>query len=116
MGIARRLLARGTVGLGLTVTAAVGCQTYPAGFGGMTLPSPHYLKHYPQYFPPDDRFPLQRELDSMQDPDALLRQAPGAGAVAPLPAPAIPVAPAPAATPQNLPQPAPGVAPVAPGM
>ena len=109
MVIARRMLARGTVGLGLTAAAvAAGCQTYPAGFGGMTLPSPHYLKHYPQYFPPDDRFPLQRELDSMQDPDALLRQAPGA-AVAPLPAPAIPVAPAPAAAPANVPQPVPGM-------
>lgn len=116
MGIARRLLTRGTVGFGLTVAAATGCQTYPAGFGGMTLPTPHYLKHYPQYQPPDDPFPLQRELDSMQDPDALLRQAPGA-AVAPLPAPVAPVAPIPApppaAAPAGAPQPA---APPAPGM
>lgn len=67
--------------------AASGCQTY---FGGMTLPSPHYLKHPPQYFTPDPPFPLQRELDSMTDPDAAARRAnvtgaipvPGAGAPA----------------------------------
>jgi hypothetical protein len=40
----------------------------------MTLPSPHYLKHYPQYFPPDPPFPLQRERDSMLDPEGVLRR------------------------------------------
>jgi hypothetical protein len=29
---------------------------------GMTLPSPHYLQHYPQYVPPAPAFPLPREL------------------------------------------------------
>src|SRR5581483_6204972 len=71
MGSARRWLVRGVAGVGVTVTALTGCQTYPAGFGGMTLPSPHYLKHYPQYFPPDPPFPLQRELDSMQNVEGL---------------------------------------------
>lgn len=90
MRIARRLMVRGIAGgslLALAV-AVTGCQTYPAGFGGMTLPSPHYLKHYPQYFPPDPPFPLQRELDSMQDPDGAIRR--GGQALpgpAPLPAP-----------------------------
>ena len=53
--------------------AVTGCQTYPAGFGGMTLPTAHYLKHYPQYFPPDPQFPLQRELQAMQDPSLAAR-------------------------------------------
>jgi hypothetical protein len=35
----------------------------PPVVGGMTLPSPAYLQHPPQYFPPDAAvFPLQREL------------------------------------------------------
>jgi hypothetical protein len=68
----------GCVSLGFAVAALSGCQTY---FGGMTLPSGHYLKHRPQYFPPDPAFPLQREVDSMQDPDGLLRRAPGAAAI-----------------------------------
>lgn len=69
----------GCAGLGLAVAVFSGCQTY---FGGMTLPSPHYLKHRPQYFPPDPTFPLQREVDSMQDPDGLLRRTAGAAAPA----------------------------------
>ena len=86
MTVLRRWLARGAAmfGLGVAVTAATGCQTYPAGFGGMTLPSPHYLKHYPQYFPPDPPFPLQREQESMQDPELLF----GGRAGVPLPGPA----------------------------
>jgi hypothetical protein len=113
MGIARRRLVWGAVGLGVGITALTGCQTYPAGFGGMTLPSPHYLKHYPQYFPPDPPFPLQRELDSMQNVEGLAPPVPGPGGVgpaargapvpAPLPAPGAPV-PLPA-----------GPVPVAPG-
>jgi hypothetical protein len=30
--------------------------------GGMTLPSPEYLQHPPQYFPPTPSFPLKKEL------------------------------------------------------
>ena len=92
MGIGRRWMVRGMAGLGVAVTSLTGCQTYPAGFGGMTLPSPHYLKHYPQYFPPDPPFPLQRELDSMQNAEGLVPAiGPGgvgpAGRGAPIPAP-----------------------------
>ena len=71
------------LGMGVALTSLTGCQTY---YGGMTLPSPHYLKHSPQYFTPDPTFPLQRELDSMQEPDGALRR--GAGAPAPAIAPA----------------------------
>jgi hypothetical protein len=105
MTIARRWLVRGVAGLGLgvAVTAVTGCQTYPAGFGGLTLPSPHYLKHYPQYFPPDPPFPLQRELESMQAPELLL--GPRAGGVLPGPAPLPPGA----EIPPPAPVPAPGM-------
>lgn len=46
----------------LTLTS-IGCQTWVAG---MTLPSPHYLDHPPQYFPPDPPFPYEKELASME--------------------------------------------------
>lgn len=99
--------------------ALAGCQTYPAGFGGMTLPSPHYLKHYPQYLPPDPPFPLQRELDSMQGPEVLR---PGAPGVVPPPLPPLPdvrpPAPQGGVPPAGIPAPAPAPAPgaVPPGM
>jgi hypothetical protein len=54
--------------LGLSAT---GCQT---NFGGMTLPSPRYLQHQPQYFPEEPTFPLPRELATQTDPG-------GAGAI-----------------------------------
>ena len=43
--------------------------------GGMTLSSPRYLDHYPQYFPPDPAHPLPRELGSMEDPQGVARRA-----------------------------------------
>jgi hypothetical protein len=55
-----------------------------AGFGGMTLPSPHYLKHYPRYFPPDPPFPLQREQNVVEVAPAPRRE------TAPMPREAIP--------------------------
>lgn len=42
--------------------------------GGVPYPTPHYLKHYPQYFAPDPAFPLQKERDSMLDPDGNIRR------------------------------------------
>jgi hypothetical protein len=97
MRITRRWLGCGAAGVGIALTAlGGGCQTY---YGGMTVPSPHYLKHPPQYFPPDPAFPLQRERDSMLDPEGMLRMgvapplpgvpgaigAPAPGGVAPVP-------------------------------
>lgn len=67
--------------LGLAVSCSTGCQTW---FGGMTLPSPRYLQHYPQYFAPDPAFPLPRELASQEDPEGLARGGPGLGGVAPV--------------------------------
>ena len=66
-----------------------GCQTW---VGGMTLPSPRYLQHYPQYFSPDPEFPLPRELASQEDPTGTIRAGGGAGGAGPAPvAPAAPV-------------------------
>jgi hypothetical protein len=86
-------------GISLALTALSGCQTWVAG---MTLPSPRYLNHPPQYFPPSPPFPLPRELASQEL--AAASAAPGAvppAAVAPVPAPA----PAPAPGPGPLPPP-----------
>lgn len=51
-------------GLGLSLVS--GCQTYVAE-AGLTLPTPFYLRHNPQYFPPSDPFPLQKELRSLEE-------------------------------------------------
>jgi hypothetical protein len=67
---------------------------------GMTLPSPQYLAHPPQYFPPDLPFPLARELTApavapRQQPTpsvaALVGAAIGSPAVAETPTPPLPV-------------------------
>jgi hypothetical protein len=118
-----RRLAKGTAALGVGMAALAGCQTYPAGFGGMTLPSPHYLKHQPQYFAPDPAFPLQRELNSMMDPEGAGRTGPGGPLAAPAPGSGVPsgqvqppvpapVQPtAPMGTPAGPPQSAPPITP-----
>ena len=83
-----RWLLRCVAGATLCVSALSGCQTY---FGGMTLPSPHYLQHYPTYFPPDPPFTHQRERDSMLDPTGEIRRGinvgGGGGVPGALPAP-----------------------------
>ena len=95
MTISRRWQLACAAGLGLGLSATTGCQTHIIGTG-MTLPSPHYLEHPPQYFPPDPTFPLQRERDSMLDPDGAIRR----GVAGPLPAVPGPLgAPAPAGVP-----------------
>ena len=90
MSDARRTMTKlaAFAALGTGVVVATGCQTPPAGFGGMTLPSPHYLKHYPQYFAPDPTFPLQRERDSQLDPTGEIRRgAPQGGLPGAVPVP-----------------------------
>jgi hypothetical protein len=82
------VLAVGAVGMMLV--ASTGCQTPPAGFGGLTLPSANYLKHSPQYFPPDRPFPLQEELNSMQDPEGMATRRGGAAPAPITPVPAVP--------------------------
>lgn len=89
MSAKRHLWLGGLAALAVGGLASTGCQTPPVSTGGMTLPSPYYLDHYPQYLASDPPFSHQRELDSMMDPDMGRRAAPGGGA-APPPLPAVP--------------------------
>jgi hypothetical protein len=72
-------------GLGLALTAVSGCQTNVAG---LTLPSPRYLEHQAQYFPPSPAFPLSRELARQEE----IAAAP-VGGIAPAPQPLPPQVP-----------------------
>jgi hypothetical protein len=74
-------------GAGFGLLGLGGCQTWTAG---MTLPSPHYLEHPPQFFAPSPPFPLPRELAS-QEAIAAAPAPPGAAGVLPPPIPAVPV-------------------------
>lgn len=51
-------------GLGLSLVS--GCQTWVPE-AGITVPSPYYLRHFPQYFPPSEPYPLPKELRSLED-------------------------------------------------
>jgi hypothetical protein len=51
-----------SLGLGLLS----GCQTWVPE-AGLTLPSGHYLEHFPQYIPPSPPFPLPRETASLEE-------------------------------------------------
>ena len=51
--------------LGLMLAAQAGCQTW-VPTAGVTLPSPAYLEHPPQYIPPSLLFPLPREEATME--------------------------------------------------
>lgn len=86
-----------TAGLGLALSFFTGCQTW---FGGMTLPSGHYLEHPPQYFPQEPDFPLPRELAYQEEAAGLLAPGPGLrppaeGVVPPGNAPGIGIIPVP---------------------
>jgi hypothetical protein len=81
----RRLRAFGAISMVLGMISLVGCQTWIAG---MTLPSPYYLQHNPQYFPEDPDFPLERELQTQIDYSGVFKQ-PDAGVLPPA-VPAIP--------------------------
>jgi hypothetical protein len=50
-------------GLALILGALAGCQTY---YGGMTVPSGHYLDHPPQFAPESPAYPFIRELATLQ--------------------------------------------------
>ncbi|MCX7664172.1 MAG: hypothetical protein N2112_01350 [Gemmataceae bacterium] len=82
--IYRRMLV---LSFGGILTLSIGCQTWIAG---MTLPSPSYLKHNPQYFPEEPAFPLPKELAAQEEAAGLLKPAPAKG-LGPVPG----VAPAP---------------------
>jgi hypothetical protein len=80
----RRSACLGAVGL--TVALLSGCQTWTSG---MTLPSPYYLEHPPQYFPPSPPFPLPNELAQMQR--NLAGPVPGGPGALPAPVPVQPL-------------------------
>lgn len=48
------------------VALVSGCQSWIPE-AGVTLPSPHYLRHTPQYFPPSPPYPLPKELGSLEE-------------------------------------------------
>jgi hypothetical protein len=50
-------------GFGLLLGALAGCQTY---YGGMTIPTGHYLEHPPTYAPESPPYPFAREMATMQ--------------------------------------------------
>lgn len=58
-----RVRVRLLTGLALGLGLLSGCQTY---FGGMTLPTGHYLEHPPTYAPESPPYPFARELSAMQ--------------------------------------------------
>jgi hypothetical protein len=80
-------------GIGLALATLSGCQTWTAG---MTLPSPRYLQHPPQYIPPSPPFPLTRELAQQELAAAGAGiGAPGAPPPVPLPPPVVAPGPGP---------------------
>jgi hypothetical protein len=107
--------------LGCVVATGVGCQTW---VGGMTLPSPDYLKDKPDYFSPAPQYKHARELTSMQrslaetNPDAGIYAPRVAQPIAPAPVPQpvpavpIPAVPPPGGAPAPAPAPAGGGAPI----
>ena len=50
----------------LALALVAGCQTWNME-AGLTLPTGHYLSHQPQYFPPSPPYPLQKELNGLED-------------------------------------------------
>jgi len=66
-------------GLGLMLAAQVGCQTW-IPTAGVTLPSPAYLDHPPQYIPASPPFTLPREEATME---AIAARPAGGGALPP---------------------------------
>ena len=83
MHTTRRWSCLPAAGLGLALATLAGCQTW-VPTAGLTLPSPHYLEHPPQYIPPSPAFPLTRELATQE---AISARVAGAGAAVPLPPP-----------------------------
>ncbi len=76
-----------TAGVGLVLAALAGCNTWLPE-AGITVPSPHYLEHPPQYIPRSPAYPFTREEATMEATNA----GGGPGGAAPLPQP-VPGAP-----------------------
>ena len=73
-----RLLNWCLAGAALVLVTVSGCQTNVAG---MTLPSPHYLDHPPQFIPQSPPFPLTKELSRQEE--IAVAPVPGADALPP---------------------------------
>jgi hypothetical protein len=85
MNTMRRWQRLTMLGLGLTLAALTGCQTW-VPTAGITLPSGRYLEHSPQYLPPSPPFPLTRELAYQEDVNSrAVAGAPAAPPPAPVP-------------------------------
>jgi len=82
--MSRRCCSLRRIALGLALTAGAGCQTYVPE-AGLTLPTPHYLAHPPQYIPPSPPYPLPREQASLEA--AAAAQVPGRPAAGVAPGP-----------------------------
>jgi hypothetical protein len=75
-------------GIGIALAGLAGCQTQ---YGGMTVPTGHYLEHPPSYFPTESpQFPYARELATMQAQAAEAETRAGVGQGLP---PRVPVGP-----------------------
>ena len=96
-----RAKALALAGLAVALGAQTGCQTQVAG---MTLPSPYYMEHPPQYFPQEPDFPLVKELATMEAQSGLTTPQ-GVGPVAPIPGAGGPAAPLVPAAPMGAPKP-----------
>jgi hypothetical protein len=81
-------------GLGCLMISGLGCQTW---VGGMTLPSPDYLRDKPDYIQPAPVYKHSRELASMQR--AMAESNPNADSYATRPAQQLPPAAVPAPAP-----------------
>ena len=53
------------VGASFLLGSLSGCQTYHPETG-LTLPTPHYLRHPAQYFPPSPQYPLPKETATLE--------------------------------------------------
>ncbi|MBI3824251.1 MAG: hypothetical protein HY289_16405 [Planctomycetes bacterium] len=69
----KTLLCTGLLLAGLAIIS--GCQTWVPE-AGITVPSPYYLKHPPQYFPPSEPYPLPKELRSLEEAGKQVYDAP----------------------------------------
>lgn len=58
-----------TAAAGAILGALSGCQTWVPE-AGLTLPSPWYLRHPPQYIPPSPPYPLPNETANLEEASA----------------------------------------------
>ena len=86
MSRTRGLGRRALVGISLALAGLAGCQTQ---YGGMTVPTGHYLEHPPSYAPYESPpYPFARELSTQQAQNAAAEAAAGPGAGLPARVPA----------------------------